>query len=349
MAALIKIGFVGGGMMAQVGHLPFYLADPRVDVVAIAEERPSLRAALSAKLGADRLLPNREALLARSDIDAVIISSPRPATGPLTLEALSAGKHVLAEKPMAHSVAQARRLVEAARERKLVYAIGHMKLFDLGVVAAKAALDEIRTSGRLGRLLSARVYDFSKSYAVPIPPHNRPNESRAERYPVWPTFPDWLEERYRSAYAWFLNSASHDVSLLRQLLPGPVTVTGAASPNDGAVSALLQAGDVPVHLEIAKTEAGRWLEGAEFLFEAGRLALSLPSPMAVDEVARVTIDDRRLGLVEEAVETGAGWSFARQARGFIDSLVAGDVPLASGEAALEDMELIEAIWRNIHG
>lgn len=349
MAALIKIGFVGGGMMAQIGHLPFYLADPRVEVVAVAEERPSLRAALSDKLGAGRLLSDRETLLARSDIDAIVISSPRPATGPLTLEALSAGKHVLAEKPMAHSVAQARRLVGAAQERKLVYAVGHMKLFDPGVVAAKAALDEIRTSGRLGRLLSARVYDFSKSYAFPIPPHIRPNESRAERFPVWPTHPDWLEERYRPAYAWFLNSASHDVSLLRHLLPGPIIVTGAAAPNDAAVSALLRVGDVPVHFEIAKIEAGRWLEGAEFLFETGRLALSIPSPMAMDEVARVTIDDLRLGLVGEAVKTGAGWSFARQAKGFVDSLVAGEATVASGEAALEDMELIEAIWRNIHG
>jgi predicted dehydrogenase len=349
VAALIKIGFIGGGMMAQIGHLPFYLADLRVEVAAVVEERPSLREALSTKLGVDRLLPSREALLSRPDIDAVVISSPRPATGPLTLEALSAGKHVLAEKPMAHSVAQARRLVEAARERKLIYAVGYMKLFDPGVVAAKAALDEIRTSGRLGRLLSARVYDFSKSYAFPVPPHTRPSDSRAERYPVWPTYPDWLEERYRAAYAWFLNSASHDVSLMRHLLSGPVSVTGAASPSDGAVSALLQVGDVPVHLEIAKADAGRWLEGAEFLFEAGRLALSIPSPMATDEVTHVTIDDLRLGLVGEALETGTGWSFERQAKGFVDSLVAGHVNVASGEAALGDMELIEAIWRNIHG
>lgn len=349
MAALIKIGFIGGGMMAQVGHLPFYLADLRVEVAAVVEERPLLREALGAKFGVDRLLPNREILLARPDIDAVVISSPRPATGPLTLEALSAGKHVLAEKPMAHSVAQARRLVEAARQRQLVYAVGYMKLFDPGVVAAKAALDEIRASGRLGRLLSARVYGFSKSYAFPVPPHIRPHESRAERYPIWPTYPDWLEERYRAVYAWFLNSASHDVSLLRHLLPGPVAVTAAASPNDDAVSALLQIGDVPVHLEIAKTDAGCWLEGAEFLFESGRLALSVPSPMAMDEVARVTIDDLRLGLVGASVKTGLGWSFERQARSFIDSLVAGDVTVGSGEAALGDMELIEAIWRNIHG
>jgi predicted dehydrogenase len=349
MAAPIKIGFVGGGMMAQIGHLPFYLNDPRVDVVAVAEERPALRAALSDKLGAGRLVSDRQTLLARSDIDAIVISSPRPATGPLTLEALTAGKHVLAEKPMAHSVAQARRLVEAARERKLVYAVGYMKLFDPGVVAARAALHEIRASGRLGRLLSARVYDFSKSYAFPVPPHIRPSESRAERYPTWPTYPDWLEERHRAAYAWFLNSASHDVSLLRHLLPGPVTVRGAAAPNDGAVSALLQVGDVPVHLEVAKAELGRWFEGAEFLFEAGRLAVSIPSPMATEEVSSVTIDDLRQGHLGEPVKTGIGWSFARQAGGFVDALIAGKATVASGEAGLADMELIEDIWRHIHG
>ncbi|MDE2330390.1 MAG: hypothetical protein KGK16_06380, partial [Bradyrhizobium sp.] len=218
-----------------------------------------------------------------------------------------------------------------------------------GVVAAKAALDEIRMSGQLGRLLAARVYGSSKSYAVPVPPHFRPSESRHERYPVWPTYPDWLDERYRPTYPWFLNSGSHDVSLLRHLLPGRMSVVGATSPNDGAVSALLRLADVPVHLEIAKTETGHWLEGAEFLFETGRLVLSVPSPMATTEVAHVSIDDFRRGLLGEVVKTDAGWSFARQARSFVDAIVAGSATLASGEAGLGDMELTEAIWRNIQG
>ena len=69
--------------------------------------------------------------------------------------------------------------------------------------------------------------------------------------------------------------------------------------------------------------------------------------MAPTKVARVTIDDLRQGLVGEAVKTDADWSFALQARGFVDALVAGGATIGSGEAALSDMELAEAIWRKI--
>ena len=53
---LIKIGVLGGGMIAQVRHLPFYLGDPRCDVVRLAETRPSLIAALGERLGAERIV-----------------------------------------------------------------------------------------------------------------------------------------------------------------------------------------------------------------------------------------------------------------------------------------------------
>src|SRR6266487_938267 len=97
--APIKIGFVGGGMIAQIGHLPFYLGDPRCNVACIAESRPSLIEALAQQVGATRLVKDHRALLTDPDINAVVISVPRAATGPLTLEALEAGKHVMAEKP----------------------------------------------------------------------------------------------------------------------------------------------------------------------------------------------------------------------------------------------------------
>lgn len=343
----IRLGFLGGGMMAQVGHLPFYLDDKRVEVVAVAEERPSLQRALADRLGQKRVVASHNALLARSDIDAVVICAPRPATGPLTLQALQSGKHVLAEKPMAHTVEQARKLVETARTNKLLYEIGFMKLFDPGVQVAKRQLLQLRNDGTLGRLLSARFFDFSASYAVAPPAHVRPQESREIRYPTWPTHPAWLAEQYRGTYEWFLNAASHDVSLLRCFFPGTVTVIGADSPNDGAISAVLRCDRVALTLEIAKTSAGHWIEGAEFLFERGRLALTIPSPMASDSVGSVTLDDPARGLAGHLLATENGWCFARQAAAFIDTLLGCGNTDAAGEQGLADLMLIENIWRRI--
>jgi len=336
-------------MICQVGHLPFYRDDPRCEIVCVAEQRPSLVAALAAVVGEDRIVADHGAMLKIAEIDAVVISAPRAATGPLTLEALDAGKHVLAEKPMAHTVGQARRLVEAAREKNLRYSVGYMKRFDPGIEAAVRTFEELKRTGRLGRLLLARFHDFSKSYAVAPPPHRRPEESRAKRFDTWPLWPDWLPEAYRDTYAWFLNAACHDVNLLHLFFPAAQDVVGAHCLVDGSVSAVIDADGVPVHLEIAKTAAGRWLEGGEFLFERGRLRFTVPSPMDMAGVSRVRIDDEAGGLVDQPVETERGWSFARQARGFLDALT-GSAPLRNpGVEGLRDLRLSEAIWRRVSG
>jgi len=343
----IGIGVLGGGMISQVAHLPFYLADPRCRVIAVAESRPSLVEHLSGQ--GLRVVADYRELLQDGAIEAVVISAPRPAAGPLTLEALEAGKHVLVEKPMAHTADRAKRLVEAADSRGLTYAVGFMKRYDPGVQAAKAALDETVASGRLGRLLSATVWDHSRDVVVPPPAHKRPEESRTARFEAWPLWPEWLPEGLRERYVWFMNFASHDVNLISWFLPGDLEVLSATSPNADAVTTVMRFRDAPVTLQVSRTSAGRWLEGAEFLFEDGRIAMSIPSPMATDLAAAVTIDDRPAGLVNKPLETGGGWCFERQAHGFVDTLIGDARPATTGADGLADLRLIERIWRHIAG
>ena len=334
-------------MISQICHLPFYLADSRCEVVRIAESRPSLITALAQQVGASRVVSNHHEMLADTEIEAIVISVPRPATGPLTLAALEAGKHVMTEKPMAHSAEQARKLVDAAEARGLIYGVGFMKRYDPGVQAAKALFDELVADGRLGRLLLVRFYDFSNAYAVAPPPHVRPKESRTERFPAWPLHPSWLPERYRGAYAWFLNAASHDVNLLRFFFPRDVKVLSAHCAADTSVMATLRQGDVTIALEIAKSTVGRWVEGAEFLFEHGQIRLVIPSPMATEAVSEVTLDDRQRGVIGEQIAVRTGWSFARQASGFVDALMGTAQPATTGKEGLADMILTEQIWQKV--
>lgn len=340
----ITVGMMGGGMIAQIAHLPFYVSDPRCLLLRICESRPSLVEALGKTFGPERIVGDYRTFLADDDIRAIIISAPRPATGPLTLAALTAGKHVLTEKPMAHSVEQAKQLVDAAAAKNLVYAIGFMKRYDPGIQAAKSLFERVNAEGHLGRLLFARFYDFANSYAVAPPPHVRPQESRPERFATWPLHPSWLPEKYRAAYAWFANVASHDVNLLRYFFPAEVDVVSAHCVADSSVVGTLRCGDTVIVLEIARAATGRWAQGIEFLFERGRIAVSVPSPMATDGVSEVTIDDERRGIVGKRIETGSGWSFARQAAGFIDALIGTAVPLTTGEEGLADMALTEQLW-----
>lgn len=333
-------------MMSQVGHLPFYIGDKRCEVVAIAESRPSLVAALKKQYDGVKIVASHRELLDNPSIEAVIVVAPRPANAPLAFEALQAGKHVMVEKPMAHSVAQALRLVEAARARNAVLAIGFMKRYDPGILKAKALFDELIQSGRVGPLLLARIYDYARMYAVPPPPHTRPRESRVERFPEWPQWPDWLPEQHRNTYVWFLNAASHDVNLTTFFFPS-LEILAAHSLSNGNATAVLAAGNAPVVLELAKSAPGRWIEGAEFLFEKGRLAIEIPSPMAADEVSRVTIEENLDRPSCKELKVPVEWSFAAQARGFVDSLLAQARPRTTGEDGLRELEICEAIWRKI--
>lgn len=332
-------------MMSQIAHLPFYLADPRCEVGGVAESRPSLMRHLREEIGVERVVEEPAELYADPTLAAVVIIAPRPAAGPLALAALTAGKHVFVEKPLAHTVCQAARLVDAAHAKKLTLAVGYMKRYDPGVQVAKREFDELRASGALGPLLLARFYDFARDYARTPPPHKRPEESRTRRFETWPTTPSWLPASRAEDHAWFMNAASHDVNLVRFFFPSELHVVSAASPAAGIMAATFHSDGATVLLELAKSASGAWIQGAEFVFERGRLLLELPSPMARGEAARVTISQNgnRPRVVELEVEPV--WCFQKQAEGFISALLEHRRPLTSGEDAMDELRLTEALWR----
>jgi predicted dehydrogenase len=346
-ARSIRLGIIGGGMMSQVGHLPFYLADSRCEVVAIWETRPSLVAWLAPRVRAAKIVASPREIFDDPTIDAVIVIAPRPAMAPLALAALRAGKHVLMEKPMAHNVEQARRLVDAARAAGKTLAIGFMKRHDPGIEAARRIFAELIATKRVGRCVLARFYNFSNGYAVPVPPHRRPSESRAERLPEWPSWPDWLQPRLRDRYAWFMNSASHNINLLNLFFDEAAAVTSVASAGENALTAIMTSGDTPIAFELAKCAPGAWIEGIEILFERGRLAVAIPSPMATDQASRITFQDGIGADAAVSVDVESGWSFERQAQDFLTALSDGRAPGTSGDEGLRDLELCERIWRRI--
>jgi predicted dehydrogenase len=348
MSTSIKIGIIGGGMVSQIAHLPFYLADQRCEVVAVAESRPSLVRHLSEALRVKRVVTDHHVLLDDPGISAVIIIAPRPATGPLTLSALAAGKDVLVEKPLAHTLQQATKLLNKAVEMEKILGVAFMKRYDPGVQQAKQELDRLVNSGLFGQLLLARFYDYARDYAYLPPPHKRPEESRTVRFETWPTSPDWLSRTRADDYAWFMNAASHDINLLTYFFPvNELHLMHASSPVGGGLTATFEANRTPIVFELAKSASGKWLQGAEFIFEKGRLLLEMPSPMAVDQVGRVRINENNGTASVRELSVEKVWSFKCQAHAFVGNLLDRDMPLTNGVDAMNDLRLIEEIWQRI--
>jgi predicted dehydrogenase len=96
----------------------------RVELVAAFDPDASKRDAIAQLMPVDTSAPDPASLIARDDLDVVLVLTSMNPHGALALAALEAGKHVLVEKPMATSLDEARALVEASRrsDRLLVCA-----------------------------------------------------------------------------------------------------------------------------------------------------------------------------------------------------------------------------------
>ena len=125
--------------------------------MALAELRPGLAKLVAARWNIPRVYAGHRELLADPDVDAVVVVTQRSQTAAIVADALRAGKHVLSEKPMALSSVDGAALVELARDRGLVYAVGYMKRYDRGVAIARERIAQWRSDGRAGAMLLVRA------------------------------------------------------------------------------------------------------------------------------------------------------------------------------------------------
>src|ERR1700716_1072404 len=142
-----KIGVVGAGAIVQVGHLPAYRkAD--LPVAAICDLRQDLAKEVADRFDVPRV-SSLDALLEDAEIEVLDIAVVPEAQPEIARRALRAGKHVLAQKPLAVDSDTARGLVELAAEldRKLV--VNQQMRYGEGIAAAPALAE----AGRLGGLV----------------------------------------------------------------------------------------------------------------------------------------------------------------------------------------------------
>jgi myo-inositol 2-dehydrogenase / D-chiro-inositol 1-dehydrogenase len=114
----LRVGIAGAGYAGGV-HAENLRRDERVEISAIFDPDPARRSGISA--------PTFHDLLDCSD--AIYITAPNTRHAELALEALAAGKHVFCEKPLATTLEDALRVLDAANASKTVFQIGHNRRF----------------------------------------------------------------------------------------------------------------------------------------------------------------------------------------------------------------------------
>ncbi|MFL5259596.1 MAG: Gfo/Idh/MocA family protein [Hyphomicrobiales bacterium] len=145
----LRIGVIGLGWFGEI-HCEAIIGVPTLELAALCTRTPERLSALGRKFGVEKTYQDYRRLVADPAIDAVsIVTMWDQHTAP-AVAALEAGKHVFLEKPMASTLADCRKIMDAASRSNAILQIGHICRFNPRYRAAKQAIAE----GRIGRIVS---------------------------------------------------------------------------------------------------------------------------------------------------------------------------------------------------
>ena len=136
----IDVGIIGGGLIAQVEHLPNLLNLPGLfRFRGIADPSPTVRKHLETRFGV-KTFATAEALLAEP-LEAVVIAAPDSYHADLSVAALERGLHVFCEKPLCYRPEDADRVAAARDKAGRVLQVGYMKRYDPSYEELRRTLD----------------------------------------------------------------------------------------------------------------------------------------------------------------------------------------------------------------
>ena len=313
---VVGLGYWGPNLARNFARLP------DAELRWLCDARTGVREQLGATFPQARTTGELDDLLNDSGLDAIVLATPVPSHAELAVRVLEAGKHCFVEKPLAQSIADAERAVEAARRTERILMVGHLLQYHPGVTALKALVDD----GQLG--------DVRYIYG------NRLNlgKLRADENALW-------------------SLGAHDVSVLLHLAgeePYELSARGECYMNPGVEDVVFAFMRFPsglaAHLHLS------WLDPhKERRFTVvGSTRMATFDDMAIE--GKLTVYDKGFdetaeGYGEYITRSGDIWSprfsnaepLRLECQHFVDSIAEGRPPLSDGESGLRVVRVLEGL------
>ncbi|MFW5976463.1 MAG: Gfo/Idh/MocA family protein [Bacillota bacterium] len=163
----LKIAMLSGWHVHAKGYAGELNSIPEVEIVSIWDEDRIRGKKWAEDLGTD-FEPNLDTLLAREEIDGVVVDTPTNMHTEVMVKAARAGKHIFTEKVMALTVAECKKIEKAVRENNVKFCISFPHRTRSDILFAKEAVDE----GLLGNITSMRIRNaHNGSIADWLPEH----------------------------------------------------------------------------------------------------------------------------------------------------------------------------------
>ena len=150
MAQKLTVAILGFGLSGRYLQAPFFLANPNFRLKSILSKNQNPQEIYPSV----QVVRDLDNVLNDPEIELVCISTPNETHFDYAKKALLAGKHVLVEKPMTATVAEANELIELAKSKSLMLSIFQNRRFDSDFLTVKSVIE----SGVLGKLLSYEAH-----------------------------------------------------------------------------------------------------------------------------------------------------------------------------------------------
>jgi predicted dehydrogenase len=334
----ICVAVIGCGEIAQVMHLPNIEASADLELRAVCDISRINLDHVSERYRPPLATTEHLEVLADPSVDAVIIATYEH--GAIALDALRAGKHVIVEKPLAFSVAEAEAIAAAAEEAGVVALVGYMKLYDL---AFERFLAEI---AGVTRLRSARVHDlagrfdrhhglFDTSRATDLDPSVMRETSARIEAQIRAELSPAAAERHGLVHN-LLMLGSHDLAVLRAAFGPVVSVEWAHGEGvDNVRAVVTTASDAVVELTVGiGADYGWWDEWASVGGDHEAVRIDFPNPYLPHEPGTVTLLRR-----DERTVVTAGYrsAFRRELDHFVACISGEEEPRTPIRDAVSDV------------
>ena len=334
----VGIGLVGAGRIAQAAHLPALAKADGAELIALCDPSEVLSREVARRYDVPGYRSLDE-LLENDAVEAVLLAVPDRLHLRLGRQVLEAGRHLLVEKPLAGTVAEAEELEAVAAASRGRLQVGSMMRYDPGIQAAAHA---VRT--RIGTVFTASLW-----YRV----HARLRAPIEATYATAPVVDDQVRAHEatfkadRPAYL-LLTHGAHVFDELRFLLGDPVTIsahqTQASDDVSWHVMAELAEGGL-AHVEISAAVHSEWSEGVAIYGDRGHVKLRTHVPFAL-RASDVEIFEEATSIATRPA-LGDSDPYERQLEAFVRA-IRDDTPMSPDAAdGVAAVRIIAAVAESV--
>lgn len=312
----LNIGFLGAGYIAGV-HASILARDKRVQIAAVYDLDKARAKQLASSAGAQVAHSVAEILAL---CDTIYIATPNTQHTELAVLAVEERKHVFCEKPMATSIADARRVLKAAQKSRAVFQVGHNRRFAPVYAELKRMLTETHQ---------------------PHSAHIKMNRGELLK-------PEWVGDSKLTG-GFLYETTIHMFDMMRFLFGEVKTLQAVGSKHEyeeaDDFSVLLTFAN-GMHATLASSADASWLfpfERVEVFCQHATLVTREMESLVCSE----GLEGKHSEYSTHQLSKEEKWGYVQENRAFIDSIINGKPPAVTAEDGFKSVQLVDGVYKSI--